>query len=60
MIENAGKLTHEFIVLKTDVAEDALPLDAKKGAVNESGDGVDVVGEGKLDLAGGRCHARLR
>ena len=44
-IKNAGELTHEFVVLKTDLAGDALPLDADQGAVDQSGDGVDVVGE---------------
>jgi uncharacterized cupredoxin-like copper-binding protein len=44
-IKNAGELTHEFVVLKTDLAEDTLPLVADQGAVDQSGDGVDVVGE---------------
>lgn len=51
-IKNAGELTHEFIVLKTDIAEDALPLNADQNAVDESGDGVDVVGE-KSSIAPG-------
>ncbi len=51
-IKNAGELTHEFVVLKTDLAEDALPLAADKGAVDQSGDGVDVVGE-KSSIAPG-------
>jgi uncharacterized cupredoxin-like copper-binding protein len=44
-IKNAGELTHEFVVLKTDLAADALPLTADKGTVDESADGVDVIGK---------------
>lgn len=44
-IKNEGELTHEFVVLKTDLAEGALPLDSAGSAVDESGAGVTVAGE---------------
>ena len=51
-IENAGKLTHEFVVLKTDIAEDQLPTNATKTAVDESAPGIEVVGERNSIAAG--------
>ena len=36
--------THEFVVFKTDLAEDALPVDAD-GNVDEAGEGVELVDE---------------
>ena len=44
-IQNTGKLTHEFVVLKTDLAQDKLPLTADRSTVDESADGVDEVCE---------------
>ncbi len=35
---------HEFVVIKTDLAPDKLPVDAK-GAVSETGAGMTVIGE---------------
>ncbi len=36
--------THEFVVIKTDLAPDALPTD-ENGAVEETGAGIEVVDE---------------
>jgi uncharacterized cupredoxin-like copper-binding protein len=36
--------THEFVVIKTDLPLTDLPTDAT-GAVNEDGDGIEVIGE---------------
>ncbi|HXF36591.1 MAG TPA: hypothetical protein VNO17_05350 [Actinomycetota bacterium] len=36
--------THEFVVIRTDLAPDALPTD-ENGAVDESGQGIEVVDE---------------
>jgi uncharacterized cupredoxin-like copper-binding protein len=36
--------THEFVVIKTDLAPDALPTDAN-GAVDETGQGIQVIDE---------------
>jgi uncharacterized cupredoxin-like copper-binding protein len=36
--------THEFVVLKTDLAPDALPT-APDGSVDETGEGVELIGE---------------
>ena len=36
--------THEFVVIKTDLAPDALPTDAN-GAVEEEGAGMEVIDE---------------
>jgi uncharacterized cupredoxin-like copper-binding protein len=44
-VENTGPDdVHEFVVIKTDLAPDALPTD-DKGAVDEEAEGVDVVDE---------------
>lgn len=51
-IENTGELAHELVVLKTDLAEDDLPLLSDGSAVDEEGSGVDVVGE-RDDIAPG-------
>ena len=39
---NIGGAVHELVVVKTDVAPDALPAD-ENGAVDESGEGITVV-----------------
>ena len=36
--------THEFVVFKTDLAPDALPT-APDGSVDETGEGVELIGE---------------
>ncbi len=62
-VTNAGTVPHEFLVVKTDLALDALPTQAD-GSFDEGGAGVDVLGEIpefepggtyelKLDLAAG-------
>jgi hypothetical protein len=43
-VENIGGETHEFVVVKTDLAEDALPT-APDGSFDEEGEGVEVVDE---------------
>jgi hypothetical protein len=45
-VENTGpEDTHEFVVIKTDLAPDALPT-AEDGSVEETGEGIDeVIGE---------------
>ena len=43
-IKNEGAMTHEFVVFKTDLAPDALPLD-EEGAVDEKGEGVEFMDE---------------
>ena len=44
-IENSGELTHEFVVFKTELSEDKLPLLTNGTAVDEKGSGVEMVGE---------------
>ena len=44
-IENAGTIVHEFVVMKTDLAADKLPLDTSAGVVSEDTDGLTVVDE---------------
>jgi len=43
-VNNAGAEVHEFVVIKTDLAPDALPT-GKDGAVDETGTGMEVIGE---------------
>lgn len=40
---NEGPSVHELVILKTDLAPDALPVDAAK--VDEAGPGVELIGE---------------
>ena len=49
-VTNDAEQTHEFVVIKTDLAEDQLPLDDE--GVDESADGVEVVDEIE-DVGGG-------
>ena len=42
-VTNDGPSEHEFVVFKTDLAEDALPVEG--GAVNEEGAGVEHIDE---------------
>jgi iron uptake system component EfeO len=50
-IENAGEETHEFVVIRTDLAVTDLPT-AEDGSVDEEGAGIEVVDEVE-DLAAG-------
>ncbi len=50
-IQNDAGQTHEFVVFKTDLAPDALPVD-DKGAVDETGEGVTHIDEVE-DITGG-------
>jgi uncharacterized cupredoxin-like copper-binding protein len=44
-VENTGPDdVHEFVVIKTDLAPDALPTD-ENGAVEEAGEGMEVIDE---------------
>lgn len=44
-VTNEGPSVHELIVLKTDLAPDALPLDKSGAAVDEEASGVTPMGE---------------
>lgn len=50
-IKNDAQQTHEFVIFKTDLAPDSLPLDAD-GNVDEEGDGVEHIDEVE-DITGG-------
>ena len=43
-VTNEAEQPHEFVVFKTDLAEDQLPMD-DEGNVDEEGDGVELVDE---------------
>lgn len=58
-IQNTGELTHELVVLKTDLAEDALPLNADGTAVDQSGEGVEEIGERESIAAGSDADLAL-
>lgn len=45
-VKNDGTMEHEFLVLKTDLAEDKLPTKPKDASrVDEEGEGVEAIGE---------------
>lgn len=50
-IHNDAEQTHEFVVFKTDLAEDQLPTD-DNGDVEETGTGVELVDEAE-EIEGG-------
>jgi hypothetical protein len=50
-VVNEGEDLHELVVLRTELAEDALPTNAD-GTVDEEGEGVEAVDEIE-DIAGG-------
>ena len=50
-VANEGAETHEFVVIKTDLAPEALPT-AEDGSVDEEGGGIEVIGEIE-DIAAG-------
>jgi uncharacterized cupredoxin-like copper-binding protein len=54
-ITNEGPSTHEFVVFKTDLAPDALPLN-KDGDVDEEGKGVKHIDEVE-DIAAGSSES---
>ena len=56
-LDNVGKLVHEFIVFRTDLAPESVPLDAQ-GGVDEKGAGVTFIDE-KEDIKVGET-AKLR
>jgi hypothetical protein len=44
-VENTGpEDIHEFVVIRTDLAPDALPT-GEDGSVDETGEGIEVIGE---------------
>ena len=43
-VTNDAEQTHEFVIFKTDLAEDALPTD-DEGNVDEEGEGVELIDE---------------
>lgn len=51
-ITNGGTVVHEFVVMKTDLAADKLPVDSSEGVVSEDTAGISVVDEVE-DLAVG-------
>jgi uncharacterized cupredoxin-like copper-binding protein len=54
-VTNDAEQTHEFVVFKTDLAEDALPTD-DEGLVDESGEGVELIDEIE-DVEGGSTES---
>ena len=54
LTNDAGQI-HEFVVVKTDLAADALPLD-ETGDVDENGDGIEPVDEVEDIAAGALAH----
>jgi uncharacterized cupredoxin-like copper-binding protein len=44
-LKNSGTIVHEFVVFKTDLAPDKLPMLADGTAVDEAGGGLTVVDE---------------
>jgi uncharacterized cupredoxin-like copper-binding protein len=44
-ISNAGTIVHEFVVVRTDLAADKLPVDGTKGEVNEDDPALTAVDE---------------
>jgi len=55
-VTNHAEQVHEFVVLKTDLAEDALPTD-ENGDVDEAGDpGIEIMGEIE-DIEGGTSQS---
>jgi uncharacterized cupredoxin-like copper-binding protein len=44
-INNAGTIVHEFVVMKTDLAADKLPIDASTGVVSEDTAGLTAIDE---------------
>ena len=51
-IKNAGAITHEFVIVRTDLAADALPVDAD-GGVDEKETGTTHITETEGITAGG-------
>lgn len=49
--------THEFVVVKTDLAPEQLPVDAN-GAVDESGAGITIIGEVEDIPVGADTHLK--
>lgn len=51
-VTNDGEEVHEFVIVKTDLAADALPT-AEDGSFDEEGEGVEVIDEIEDIEAGG-------
>jgi len=43
-VTNDAEQTHEFVIFKTDLAADALPVDSE-GLVDEAGEGIELIDE---------------
>lgn len=57
-VKNAGPNdTHEFVVVKTDLAPELLPVDAN-GAVDENGAGIEIIGEIEDITVGSSTHLK--
>ncbi|MDA1035299.1 MAG: plastocyanin/azurin family copper-binding protein [Chloroflexi bacterium] len=53
---NSGGIVHEMIVLKTDMAADALVVEGTKVSENDSGEVIGEIDQGELP-AGGKASA---
>jgi uncharacterized cupredoxin-like copper-binding protein len=51
-LENAGTIPHEFVVLKTDLAEASLPVDSETSTVDEEASGIETIDEAEEFPAG--------
>ncbi len=51
-VTNKGKVEHEFIVVKTDLAPDKLPVNAAESKVDEKAAGIEIIGEIETDELG--------
>lgn len=52
---NVGTIAHEFVVIRTELAEDQLP--ASEGTVDETAEGIEIIGEIEEFDAGGEQTA---
>lgn len=52
---NAGTIAHELVVIRTELAEDQLPV--SEGTVDENAEGIEVIGEIEEFDAGGERTA---
>lgn len=57
-VRNAGNVVHEFLVIRTDLAADALPT-AANGAFDEEAEGTQVVDEIEGIQPGGQSNLTL-
>ncbi|MGH2739466.1 MAG: hypothetical protein ACRDH6_03125 [Actinomycetota bacterium] len=55
-VRNGGGITHEFVVIQTDLAEDALPVAGN--VVDEDGEGITIINKIEEVPAGGSVILR--